>query len=330
MLLIRIIIIMVSFFILTQPVGANEIFSYFNAIADKAAKKNNYKKAIKYYHTSYRYSQQKKEKVSALGGLVVSYQHIKNTRASNNALKLLLDISPENSWALKQKNASITKKSKVKFDPYYANVPISKRKKIQDSLIWASDYNALVDGRFEKRTSQSIKKWQLENFFNVDGILTKTQEKKLLSQANAIKKKLKWKKHTSLNSFYTVHYPDIFQIEKTPNDFKGSDLRSKKDRYTLKVMVFNNIETLGHTYKQLQRSTKKSGWKKIYNVQKKHWFVIAGTLSDGGLAYTKFVKKGEITIGYSFVIYLQKIFMHQNCICQLNVIKFFKRFCYIF
>ncbi|MCK5917750.1 MAG: trypsin-like peptidase domain-containing protein [Cocleimonas sp.] len=306
MFLIRIIIITLSFFILTQYVKANEIFTYFNTIADKAAKKNNHKKAIKYYHTSYRYSQQKKEKERALEKLVISYQQNKNTRSANNALKLLLDISPKNSWALKQKNAAITKKSNVKFDPYYANASLSHRKKIQESLIWVSDYNGLIDGQFGKRTSRSIKKWQLENFFNVDGILTKTQKKKLLSQANSIKKKLKWKKYTSLNNFYTIYYPNIFQIKKTRNHSNGSDLTSKKNRYSLEVMVFNKKEAFEDTYKQLKNITEKSGWKKVYNIQKKNWFVIAGTLSDGGLAYTKFVKKGEITIGYVFVIYLQK------------------------
>src|SRR5438270_3946842 len=69
-----------------------------------------------------------------------------------------------------------TAAAQASVDDYYRDYPKQKLMDIQQMLIWTGDYTGAIDGMFGPATESAIQKYQIQNGWAADGLLTDDQQ----------------------------------------------------------------------------------------------------------------------------------------------------------
>lgn len=289
--------------LLSCTVQANREYQYFIKKADDLVEQGRLKSAAQYYKEAIDVADSQAELVKGLGGVIITFERLGDTDTARDFVVLLLEVEPDNKWGRRklaeyQGPGSSVKRTGMTAQQAYSKLPFQERKRIQDALIWVSNYNGMVDGEFGQNTLKAIKHWQREFRYEISGILSKSQRQVLLAQAAGIKQGVNWEVFTADSKLYSIGYLDLENTTQQANDSLGVDF--KAGNYGLKTLVFPSVSDIETLFEDLRARAREQGWENIYERQKHNWLVITGEI-NGALAYTKMMYRNGIAVGFILV-----------------------------
>ncbi|MGY2051996.1 peptidoglycan-binding domain-containing protein [Methylobacterium sp. JK268] len=157
--------------------------------------------------------------------------------------------------------------------------PESERRAVQDSLVWASDYNGVTTGSFGRRTFEALAAWQGRNGLDPTGLLDDRARARLLAAGQAARQAAKFTPQTDSATGIALGVPERLLAKRSalPN---GTRWQSQDGRVTLDTKGFRPGETdLDALFDKAAAATPDR--KVTYKLKKPDFVVVTGETAQG-------------------------------------------------
>ncbi len=159
---------------------------------------------------------------------------------------------------------------------------LDNKRQIQEALVYAGDYNALIDGDFGPRTREAVKVYQGRENQERTGFLTDEQEKALLEEADLLRARYGMTNIEDRAKGYRLSYPSGLLPE-------GGTVQPNGRRFVSKDGKGELLITIDEESGAAEFSAIYDGLLSEYEVQYRReradWFVVAGLVEEGRIIY---------------------------------------------
>ena len=180
---------------------------------------------------------------------------------------------------------------------YKSALNLDQRLTFQVMLTAAGYWNAVASDAFGPRLFKAVQRFQAENGFVPDGIVTGPQAARLVAIAGPMLRLWGFRKVTHPTQRVTVWVPFGLGLTAVRNQF-GVAYNDPQNRLHLDFTTVPNLE-IGRNFEALVGNIGQQNGTIHYKVIKDGWFVISATTPDGADHYFRYHQDGANVTGFS-------------------------------